>query len=44
MTDSRYKEVLGFEPPVSTITAILLGAVVFAISCIAIGYAIAKYF
>lgn len=44
MTGRDYKEVLGFEPPVSTITAIILTLVMFAICCIAIGFAIAKYF
>jgi hypothetical protein len=44
MTGRDYKEVLGFEPPLTTITALILIVVVFAISCIAIGFAIAKYF
>ena len=44
MTDRRYKDVLGFEPPVSTIAAIILAVVVFAVGCMAIGYSLAKYF
>jgi len=44
VTDRRYKDVLGFEPPVSTIAAIILAVVMFAISCVAIGYSLAKYF
>ena len=44
MTGRDYKEVLGFEPPLTTVTAVILTMVVFAISCIAIGFALAKYF
>jgi hypothetical protein len=44
MTASRHKEVLGFEPPLSAIIAIILVVVGFAGICIAIGYTLAKYF
>lgn len=44
MNRSDYKDVLGFEPPVSTIAAIILMVVVFAICFIGLGFALAKYF
>lgn len=44
MNRSDYKEVLGFEPPLSAITALILGVVMFAIGFIAIGYLLAKFF
>lgn len=41
---SRYKEVLGVEPPIGAVIALIMAIVMFAFGCIAIGYALAKYF
>jgi hypothetical protein len=44
MSNRQYKDVLGFDPPVFAIVAIILTVLAFATGCVAIGYALAKFF
>lgn len=44
MNNRQYEDVLGFDPPVSTIVAIILTVLAFATGCVALGYALAKFF